>query len=394
MAYKVLFVANVDPFSFGGGPQATRAFMDATIDIFGLCNVSIMIPEEVTVPPDYKQCSFIRVPRRRKLIGLIDMLRGITGRFSKPVVDIIKRTPNRFNICIFNCGRESGWSFKKLKKMELKKVTIHHNLELEYCMDNKTIYTLGGGFPYIVKHEERNAYIYSDLNLFLTQQDKEAFSQLYGYTKAICGLLGTFDYKDSPVISDVCKTCKKYDLVASGSLSQYQTIHGILDYYNNYLEISKMLIPDLKLLLTGRNPRKEVFELQEKKPQIIDIVASPPNIQEEVLKGKIYLCPTDIGGGLKLRAMDGLKNGLPILVHEISARGYDYYVNKPYFRVYNNKESFAKGLKDILDYMQENPTISNVINHDYYEYFGYTKGLERLKQSLTNAFGTIGDLIN
>lgn len=380
MRNRVLFVSTVDPFGMGGGPQATRAFMDATIDIFGISNVSIMIPEEVTIPPEYKDCNYIRVPRRGRLTGLIEMLRGLTGRFSKPVVDIIKHSPDSFNLCIFNCGRESGWSFKKIRKLNIKKITIHHNQEVEYCMDNKTMYTFGGKFPYIVKHEEKNAYIYSDINLFLTQQDKDAFSRSYGQTKAINELLGTFDYKSSKIISAMDDSKKIYDLVASGSLSQYQTVHGILDFCNNYLDVSKELIPNLKILLTGRSPRKEIVILQKKNTDVIDIVPSPIDIQREVSKGKIFLCPTDIGGGLKLRAMDGLKNGLPVLIHEISSRGYDYFFNKSYFRKYNNKETFAKGLIDILNYLQENPSCAETINNDYYEYFGYQKGLERFKK--------------
>lgn len=382
MEGKVLFVSTVDPFGMGGGPQATRAFMDATLDTFGVLNVSIMIPEEVIVPPEYKDCNFIRVPRRRRLVGLIEMLRGLTGRFSKPVVDIMKKTPNSYSWCIFNCGRESGWSFRKIRKPGIKKVTIHHNQEVEYCMDNKTIYTFGGKISYIVKHEERNAYIYSDFNLFLTQQDKEAFSRTYGQTKAINSLLGTFDYKSSKIITVMDDTHKKYDLVASGSLSQYQTVHGIMDFCKNYLDASKKLIPNLKILLTGRSPRKEIINLQEENANVIDIVPSPIDIQREVSKGKIFLCPTDIGGGLKLRAMDGLKNGLPVLIHEISSRGYDYFFSKPYFRVYNNKDTFNKGLIDILNYLQENPSCAETINHDFYEYFGYHKGLERFKKAI------------
>lgn len=382
MEERVLFVSTVDPFGMGGGPQATRAYLDAIIDIFGVSNITIMIPEETLVPTEYMNCSYIRIPRRKKIISFIGMLYGIMGRFSKPVVDVVKQSQNEYSWCIFNCGRESGWSFKRLRNLNIKKVTIHHNQEVEYCMDNKTAYTFWGSFPYIVRHEERNAYIHSDFNLFLTKQDMEAFAKNYGSTKAANCLIGTFDYKEARIITPVDDNVKEYDLVASGSLSQYQTLHGIMDYCQNYFEVSKGLIHNLKILFTGRNPRKEIYELQEPRADVIDIIPSPIDIQREVSKGRIFLCPTDIGGGLKLRAMDGLKNGLPVLVHEVSARGYDYFFEKSYFRVYNDRESFARGLRDILSFLADAPSSADLINHDYYEYFGYQKGLERFKKVL------------
>ena len=382
MEEKVLFVSTVDPFGLGGGPQATRAFMDATIDTFGISNVLVMIPEEVIVPPDYMDCCFIRVPHRQRLTALFEMLRGLTGRFSKPVVDLLKQSEGEYKWCVFNCGRESGWAFRKLRNLNIKKITIHHNQEVEYCMDNKTLYTFWGKFPYIVKREEKNAYIFSDYNLFLTQQDKDAFAKIYGYSMAINGMIGTFDYKNAPIVTPEVDKIKQYDFVASGSLIQYQTVHGIMDFYNNYYAIAKEQIPELKILLTGRSPQQVILDLQKEKPGVIEVVSNPVDIHKEVSRGKIYLCPTDIGGGLKLRAMDGLKNGLPVLIHEVSARGYDYFFSKPYFKVYSSKESFAKGLKEILSYLQKNPNCVEQINHDYYEFFGYMKGLMRFKVAI------------
>ncbi len=381
MEGKVLFVSTVDPFGKGGGPQATRAYLDATIDIFGSENLTIVVPDDTIILKEYCDIEFVKIPQRSKISIILGLFRGITGRFSKAVFDILKKSQDNYSWCIFNGGLEAGWTFSKLpQNQQLIKVTIHHNQEVEYYMDNKAIFTLGGRFPYLVRIEEKNAYKYSDINLFLTNQDKSAFSKMYGHTKAFNDLIGTFDYKSAEVIK-ISESSKQYDIVASGSLLQYQTVHGIFDYFNNYYEISKEVIPNIKVLLTGRSPKKEILDLQ--KENEIDIVASPIDIQSEVLKGRIFLCPTDIGGGLKLRAMDGLKNGLPILIHEVSSRGYDFFFDKPYFRIYKDKASFEKGLKGILYYLQENPFCAETINSDFYNYFGYQKGVERIKHAFT-----------
>ena len=43
MKSRVLFVCVVTPFRFGGGAQATTAYLDATLDVFGHQNVDVLV---------------------------------------------------------------------------------------------------------------------------------------------------------------------------------------------------------------------------------------------------------------------------------------------------------------------------------------------------------------
>ena len=45
--------------------------------------------------------------------------------------------------------------------------------------------------------------------------------------------------------------------------------------------------------------------------------------------------------------------------------GYDYYFNKPYFKVYHDKESFEKGLNELIGYINDTPNYKYIINQDY-----------------------------
>ena len=47
-----------------------------------------------------------------------------------------------------------------------------------------------------VRKTERNAYLRSHYNLFLTKQDIETFRKEYGDDNGTAYLLGTFEYKD------------------------------------------------------------------------------------------------------------------------------------------------------------------------------------------------------
>ena len=381
MTGRVLFVAVLDPFKTGGGSQATRAYMDAVIEIFGVENVDVITSTGVTVPESYKHINFIFVPQRSKLRSYMLFPFGVLGRFSEAVASYLKNHDGDYDYCIINGGLEAGWCFKHIRNLRIKKVTIHHNQEVKYCMDTKNILTLRGRWPYIVRMVERNAYRYSNYNLFLTQQDLKEMEESYDKTEAKNRLIGTFDYKDAETIQPRNDE-KCFHIVASGTMAHYQTTHGILDFYKRYYPIAQRLIPQIKILLTGRNPSEEIMKLEKATHLSIRVSANPENIMEKVQHGRIFLCPTDIGSGLKLRAMDGLKCGLPILVHEVSARGYDAFFEKNYYRIYHDEASFERGLKDILSYLETTPDSIKIINNDYYEYFGFYKGVERFKKAL------------
>lgn len=365
----------------GGGSQATKAYMDATIDIFGRDNVDVMTNTEVSVPEKYKDINYIFVPQRPKYLSYLLFVFGILGRFSAHVAKYLNTHNGQYQYCIINGSLEAGWCYKHVRNTDVKRVTIHHNQEVKYCMDTKNILTLRGRWPYMVRQAEKNAYKYSDYNLFLTEQDMVEMAKEYGHTKAKNKLIGTFDYKDAEVIRPR-KVGKDFHIVASGTMGHYQTTHGIVDFYERYYPIARKLISGLKILLTGRNPSTEIKDLETASHHSITIVPDPDNIMEQVLRGQIYLCPTDIGSGLKLRAMDGLKCGLPVLVHEVSARGYDFFYDKPYYQVYSNESSFEKGLKAILTYLDANTDSEHVINQDYYNYFGFAKGVQRFRDAL------------
>ena len=391
MRERVLYVAPLNPFMPGGGSQATRAYMDATLEIFGRNKVDVMVNKGVLVPDKYKGINFIFVPQRPKLLSYVLFSFGVLGRFAVYVARYLNSHREQYQCCIINGSLESGWCFKHVEDSGVEKVTIHHNQEVKYCMDTKNILTLRGKWPYMVLQAEKIAYKYSDYNLFLTQYDMDCMKKEYGYTKAKNRLIGTFDYKDARVIRPR-KEGKDFHIVASGTMSHYQTIHGIMDFYNRYYSIARKLIPNLKVLLTGRNPSIEIRRLEESKNDIT-IVPNPENIMDQVQRGQFYLCPTDIGSGLKLRAMDGLKSGLPVLVHEVSARGYDYYYDKPYYRIYTDESSFERGLKEILSFLKHTPDSEIIINHDYYDYFGFSKGTERLKTALGGGKNGVKHLI-
>lgn len=94
------------------------------------------------------------------------------------------------------------------------------------------------------------------------------------------------------------------------------------------------------------------------------------------------MCPTRQGGGLKLRIMDGLRLGIPVITHERSARGYEIFCNSNYFKTFSNNSEFQNAVNNIVNQYKEG-NINNVsIYNDYVRNFSYQSGLKRVKKLL------------
>ena len=261
----------------------------------------------------------------------------------------------------------------------IKVLVIHHNFEREYALDNKTLITLYGLTPYFVIRNEQNAYLRSDANCFLTKSDIELFHRHYGDSSVSEYLIGAFEpeSKRLPILGKT--TVKQTNIVITGSMDSYQTINGIIDFKHKYYPILRKKCPNWKVIIAGRNPSDEICRFQQEYNQFVKLIANPSVMEDVIQKGSIFLCPTCIGGGLKLRLMDGLRMGLPVVTHKVSARGYDIFFDSPFFQVYDDEKSFGNAVDKVIEFVNRNDDYRQKIRNMYLSYFGFDEGCKRLE---------------
>ena len=100
-------------------------------------------------------------------------------------------------------------------------------------------------------------------------------------------------------------------------------------------------------------------------------------MQPLLQRARCYLCPTDRGGGIKLRIMDGLRNGLPVISHAVSARGYAPFLGSVLF-TYTDPESF----RTALDRFLAAPSDPAAVQELYHRHFSFESCLETLSKWL------------
>jgi hypothetical protein len=367
----------------GGGSKGEKSFIMAFHQLYP-GKVDLIMADSCDTKHFDLPITYYLVPSRNKISRFLSLLTGSLHRFRSYVMRFLSTNHEKYALCVFGGSVIAGDLVDYVNSLGIKTVTIHHNYEKEYHLHNKTVECFKGFFPYYVVRNERNAYVKSALNLFVTEQDKNTFLQVYGTSIGLSRVRGVSetDYEKEMIENHSNRSNHALTIVISGTMSSYQTKAGILDFYKNYFSIVKDIAPQAKIILTGRNPGKELLKMVSKEQETIQMIPNPMNIDEIIRQGDIYLCPTHIGGGLKLRLMDGLKAGLPVLTHAVSARGYDVFFDKPWFQVYNNEESFRDGLTILVNSVKQNIWSPFEIQKSYMDDFSFEAGVKRLEECL------------
>lgn len=307
---------------------------------------------------------------------------GSIHRFKKPLYEHLKNHASEYDICAVSGGLYAGDMMDMIHSFGLKVMVIHLNFEREYQMDNRTIRTFGGLTPYFVIRNERKAYQKADYNCFMSPADKESFEHFYGKSSVPSEIIGAYEYEHYQLSNNLIERVskEKEDCVSiSGSMNTVQTIEGVMDFKRRYYNIFKKVSPDWRIIITGRNPAPSIYEFAESTKGCIEIVPNPVNIEDVIDRSKIFLCPTNVGGGIKLRVMDGFKRGLPVLAHKVSARGYESLKGEPYFKIYDDEKSFEEGLSSLVDYVDNGYNPEDIINK-YLDYFSFEAGTNRFRK--------------
>lgn len=378
---RILYIASVDMYNNSGGALATKAYYNALIKLFPQ-RIDLLHAEEININKQFPPSNnVILIPRKNKIVDLMHVLEGHVPRFYPDVINYIIHEKNKYSLCIINGGVHAGDFILKIKQTGIKVIVIHHNFESEYHVDNKTIMSMGGWCTFWIRKNEKRAYLNADINCFLTKSDINVFKEHYGGEPSKNKLLGCFETNETNIPTPIkIESIKTF--VISGAMDFHQTECGILDFfYNIFLKYNKQN-KDSRLIITGRRPSPKIKKIAEVYCDIVSLYPNPSDISSYIRQGDIYICPVSMGGGLKLRIMDGLRLGMPIITHENSVRGYENFEKKEYFRAYKSLSSFINAVELINKSYKKNTFTPESIQFDYLNYFGFNAGLKRMKDIL------------
>ena len=372
---RTLFITHHYLSSPGGGTFASRAYINAFAELSDEMTLLYPVKEGEGLFEGINTCIKL-VPVRYELPKVIKLVRILTGKvhryFSTAPAYI---QSGQFDTIVFDTSIVSYRLITMAKQCGLRTIVIHHNFQYEYFRDNTH-----GPMKWITlfwcQRYEKQAVQLADINLTLTETDKESLIKIGGQqTKNSFAVLGTFEYqyteKKKPQKGNGIK-----NFVITGDLSGVQTYESLIPWINNLYAELKAVFPDSHLTIAGRNPNSQLLALCQK--HNISIIASPPSMEPILEAADCYICPTSLGSGIKLRVLDGLKWGLPVVAHNVSARGYEQMEETGCLLRYSDGPSFRAA----LTLLREKSIDKEKVLTAYRKIFSLEAGCKRLESIL------------
>lgn len=359
---------------FGGGVYGARAYINAFAALYG--DVTLLYPARTEGEPVSEIDSRIRrievvdhASRLSKLARLV--FRGVLHRFERPFADLLAR--ERFDMIVFQNSKCSSRLIRKARKTGARTVVVHDNYEWEYTRDNTPFLMRPLLLPAVVR-TERTAVREADVNLALTPADADLLVRHYGKgMKGRMELLGAYEYR--PIGPCPVATAASPVFAVTGNLGARQTLDSLLPWLEDYYPLLKREVPEARLIVAGKDAGEELRRLLDRPG--IEFIDTPPDMASVLERAGYYICPVNCGGGVKLRVMDGLRTGLPALVHRVSARGYESLEGISLF-AYDSPDSFVEALRKML----ATPGDPVLRQEAYKARFSFEAGVQRLRNIL------------
>lgn len=371
---KALIVDYNKMEGFGGGVYGARKVVNCLAAIAD--SVTVLYPSDTGQPDPELEPAVRQIPvpdavsRLKKGWRIIS--RGCLHRFGPVFREVLES--RHYDLVVFHNSKGSRGLIAPAKAAGARVITIHDNYEPDYTRDSLPWFLRPLLLPPTVRSEQE-ALLNSDLNLTVSESDAAQMRRAYRLPPDCrVEVLGVSEYRhrEPPIpFSEV----ERPVFAITGNLSAKQTVDSLLPWLDEYEPILREMIPDARVIVAGKHPSDALKRLLKERG--IEVVDTPPDMDAVLARARYYLCPVFKGSGVKLRVMDGLRSGLPALVHRNAARGYESFEGRGLF-VYQDAASFGSALKEMVS--------ATVSKEDMFRMFqstfSYESGVLRLKEAV------------
>jgi len=187
---------------------------------------------------------------------------------------------------------------------------------------------------------------------------------------------------------------RTFDLLPAGN-SRKILFMGTMNYYPNTDAVSYMVKsimpfiwkkdPTVSLCIAGKNPPQSIREFVSN-PRI-EVIANPEDMSEVAKKCSLTLVPLRFGGGTRLKILDSLAMGLPVVSTSIGCEGLSVR-DGSHILIRDDPEQFADAVLQVIS----DPVLANTLRtngrrlvEEHYDWQRIFEQLEVEMLSLVNA---------
>jgi sugar transferase (PEP-CTERM/EpsH1 system associated) len=230
----------------------------------------------------------------------------------------------------------------------MPKVLNHHNIESHMMLRRATneanvLKKLYFSLEAVkLRRYERKKCRLFDLNLTVSQLDRE---RLIARDRTLNVAVIPNGVDTNYFLPHTNKVIR-HNLVFAARMNAYTNEDAVLWFLSDIWPTIKKAVPDVSLTLAGRNPTLKMRRLAANDPGVL-LTGYVDDIRPLVGQAEIYVCPMRDGGGTKLKMLDAMAMGKPIVCTSLAAEGLDI-VSGEHVLVADSPRAFADGVLNLF----------------------------------------------
>jgi glycosyltransferase involved in cell wall biosynthesis len=131
-----------------------------------------------------------------------------------------------------------------------------------------------------------------------------------------------------------------------GSMDWRPNQDGVTHFVNDTLPILRRRIPDIKVLMIGREPPAWLIELGNRHQ--VEFTGSVDDVRPMVQRSAVSIVPLRIGGGSRLKILEAFSMGKAVVSTTLGAEGLELSHGK-HLLIADTPEEFAHAVADLIE---------------------------------------------
>jgi glycosyltransferase involved in cell wall biosynthesis len=163
-----------------------------------------------------------------------------------------------------------------------------------------------------VWHYEGKIIHQFDKNLLITTMEQKANSRL---RKA--GNIAIVGNGVDPVFFQPPCPYNRRKIVFLGNFHSFPNRDGVIYFYRRILPLIKQQVPDIKFVVLGANPSKEIIRLTRDKN--VMVTSEVQDVREYLADAGVLVCPLRIGTGIQNKIIEAMAMNIPVITTSAGA---------------------------------------------------------------------------
>lgn len=267
----------------------------------------------------------------------------------------------------------------------VKVVLNHHNIESVMMLrraENETnlfkkLYFYQEGVK--LQRLERQICKNFDLNITCSDLDSERLKEAAGVTDCISIPNGV----DLDYFQPTPGKIKAKSLVFAGGLSWYPNLDAMTFFLKEVWPNLVKKIPDISLTVIGKNPPDWILGMQ-KVYSNLRVTGFVEDVRPFLSEAQIYICPIKDGGGTKLKVLDALAMGKPLVADAIACEGIEVENNKSVIFASTPAEYIEK-----IEYLINNPQARENLSYNGTQLIKNLYGFQSIGKKMSDIYSNL-----